>query len=140
MKGQSSFELFITLGIVFAFTVPVLFLIFSLTSSGYEQTSMAQADASARSLADSINFVYSQGPGAKRTILINAPAATNEIRVGDGEVVFELKTASGTFDAVSTTFATIEPSSPVKNNAKKGLFRLLVENRDGKVRVRDPDE
>ena len=84
MKGQSSLELLVTVGIVMAFTVPVLFLLLSLTSVGYENTAKAQADASTRSLAETMNFVYAQGDGAKKVLLLNVPASTEEIYVAGG--------------------------------------------------------
>ena len=48
-KAQASIELMVTLGVVLAFTIPVIFLLFSITSVGYENAAVAQADASARS-------------------------------------------------------------------------------------------
>jgi len=136
MKGQSSMELLITLGIVLAFTIPVILLLLSVTSVGYENTAMAQAEASSRSLADNMNFVYAQGPGAKRLILLNLPASTEEIYAANGEIVVRIKTSTGTSDAVSPTFAKIKRSDPI---TKKGLFTLVVQtNDDGEVELLEP--
>ncbi|MFH1520893.1 MAG: hypothetical protein ABID61_04560 [Candidatus Micrarchaeota archaeon] len=125
MKGQSSFELLISFGVVLAFTVPVLFLLLSVTSIGYEDASKAQADATARTLADTMNSVYAQGPGAQREILLNAPVSTQDIYVSNGEVVVRIKTANGDFDAVAPTIAKIH-SSPDSIGSKTGLFRVTV--------------
>lgn len=139
-RGQSSLELFITLGIVLAFTVPVLFLLLSITSVGYEKTSIAQAEASARSLSDTMNFVYAQGPGAKKLMLLNVPASTEEIYANGtlnepgGEAVVRLKTASGRFDAVSPTFAKISGGAQTAGQ-KTGLFVLCVKNTNGAVEL-----
>ncbi len=142
MKGQSSLEVLVTFGIILAFTVPVLFLLLSLTSVGYEKTATAQADASARSLADTMNFVYSQGPGAKKALLLNVPASTLEVYAAGGEAVVSIKSASGTQDLVSPTFAKIAGGrqttrDPIKGQAA-GLFVVLVENDGGEVKLSVP--
>ncbi len=139
MKGQASIELLITLGVVLAFTIPVLFLMFTVTSVGYEDTAVAQADASARSLADSINLVYGQGVGAKRVILLNLPAATESISIDDGEVVVSLMTSSGEFDAVAPTFAAVEYVPGPGDDERSGLIAVGIEafeDSEGAVLVR----
>jgi uncharacterized protein (UPF0333 family) len=133
MKGQSSLELLVTVGIVIAFTIPVLFLLLSATSIGYEDTAKAQADASSRTLADTMNSVYSQGPGAKRLILLNVPSATQEVYAKDGEAIIRIQTQGGTFEAASPTIAEISGDSQTIGK-KTGLFVVLVEtNKAGKV-------
>ncbi len=134
MKGQSTLELFVTIGVVLAFTVPVVFLLLSLTSVGYEDTAKAQAEASARSLADSINLVYTQGEGAQRDVLLNVPAATQAIYLkpndanNGGEVIIQIKTSSGTFEAASPIIAPIGTGSK-KIPDKSGLFKVHVSSK-----------
>lgn len=138
MRGQSSLELLVTVGVVLAFTVPVLFLILSVSSVGYEDTAKAQADASARTLADSMNSVYAQGPGAEREVLINAPPSTEAVYASGGEVVVRIKTAGGSFEAVSPTIARISPGSQVIED-KGGLFKVIIKtNIHGEVELIDP--
>lgn len=136
MKGQSSLELLITVGIVIAFTIPVLFLLVSVTSIGYEDTTKAQAEASARTLADTINFVYAQGDGSKRTVLLNTPASTERIYAEDGEVVVQIKTSAGSFEAVHPVIAEISGTQDI--GTKSGLFLIVVENHGGEVELIDP--
>lgn len=138
MKGQSSLELLITLGIVLAFTIPVLFLLLSITSVGYENTAIAQAEASSRSLADTMNFVYAQGAGAKRLLMLNTPASTEEIYASNGEAIIRIATSTGPSEAASPTFAEILGGSQTVG-MKSGLFVVVVENDGGKVRLRDPN-
>ncbi|NYZ77468.1 hypothetical protein H0O02_04105 [Candidatus Micrarchaeota archaeon] len=122
-KGQASMELLVTLGIVLAFTIPVIFLIFTITQVGYEDTAKAQADASARTLAETLNFVYSQGEGAKRSIVLNTPPSTESVTVANGEVTIRIKTSEGYYDGVYPTFAKMEggSSEPI---TKTGLFTV----------------
>jgi len=136
-------ELLVTIGIVLAFTIPVLFLLFSITSIGYESTAKAQADASARSLADTMNFVYAQGPGAEKVVLLNLPASADSLSTravaspaSGGEAIVSIHTSSGEFEAASPTFALLSPSnSPIP---KTGLFEVIVLNDNGKVKVFAP--
>ena len=133
LRGQASMELLITLGIILAFTVPVIFLLFTITQVGYEDTAKAQADASARTLADTLNFVYGQGEGAKRKILLNTPPYTESITVDGGEVVVRIKTSEGYYDGVSPTFAKVAITDPIE---RTGIFVVSVfGNSEGKVEL-----
>ncbi len=127
MRGQTSLELLVTIGIVFAFTIPVLFLLLSATSIGFEDTSKAQADASARTLADAMNSVYAQGPGASRVILLNVPSNTEEIVATESEAIVRIQTGAGIFEAASPTIAEISGDSQTLGK-KTGLFVLRIEN------------
>lgn len=138
MKGQSSLELLVTVGIVIAFTIPVLFLLLSFTSVGYEDTAKAQAEAASRTLSDTMTSVYSQGDGAERRVLLNVPASTEEIYVDDGEVVVSIRTSGGLFEAVTPTIA--ETSGAQDLSGKTGLFVVDIQNQNGKVRLIDPFE
>ena len=142
MKGQSSLELFVTIGIVLAFTVPVIFLLISVTSAGYENTAKSQADASARALAETMDFVYSQGSSApqgssaQREVLLNMPATTQSISASAGEVVVSIKTTGGTYDAAAPTIANISPV--VITKGLSGLMTLDVKDNGGEVVLSEP--
>lgn len=111
MKGQSSMEFLITVGMMLAFTVPVVFLLFTISQMGYEDTTLAQADASARTLAETINLVYAQGDGATKIILLNTPPTTKGITVSQqGEVDVTISTGRGDYTGIAPTFANIDPN------------------------------
>ncbi len=138
-KGQSSLELLATVGVVVAFTVPVLFLLLSVSSIGYEDTAKAQADATSRTIADSMNTIYAQGPGAQRDILVNIPPATQSVYASGGEVVVKIRTSGGEFDAASPTIAKIGSGS-MTVTGKTGLIRLVIRaNNRGEVELIDPN-
>ena len=138
MKGQSSLELLVTVGVVIAFTIPVLFLLVSVTSIGYEDTSKAQADAASRSLADTMNSVYAQGNGAQRELLLNVPPSTEQVRIVETaqgtEVIVSIRTSGGTFDSSSPSIARIKGFSQ-ELTKKAGLFTLCVRNDNGEVEL-----
>jgi uncharacterized protein (UPF0333 family) len=127
-KGQSSFELLVSFGVVLAFTIPVLFLLLSFTSVGYEDSAKAQADATARTIADTMNSVYAQGPGAQRHVLINTPVSTEQVYAANGEVVVQIQTSNGYFDAVAPTIADISTTyyNVTASGKRTGLFMVVV--------------
>lgn len=133
-KAQVSLELLTTLGIVVAFTVPVLFLLLSVSSAGYEDTAKDQADATARSLADSINIVYAQGDGARREVLLNTPSSTESVEVTGNEVIVRIRVSEGPYEGVSPIFANISSSFRPKD-PRAGLYPIVLENEKGKVKI-----
>ncbi|MCI0503111.1 hypothetical protein L0Y65_00195 [Candidatus Micrarchaeota archaeon] len=138
MKGQSSLELLATVGVVVAFTVPVLFLLLSVSSIGYEDTAKAQADATSRTIADAMNTIYAQGPGVQREVLVNVPPSTQSIRASANEVVVSIRTSGGTFDAASPTIAKIGSGS-MTVTGRTGLIKLVIRtNNRGEVELIDP--
>ena len=133
-RGQVSLEMLITVAAVIAFTIPVLFLLLSVSSVGHENAAKDQADATARTLADSINIVYSQGPDAKRTVLLNLPGSTESLNVTANEVIVRVKLSSGTYEAASPFFGKIGNTYFV--DKRSGLFPVeLKTGDDGRVDV-----
>ncbi|MEM3422181.1 MAG: hypothetical protein QXF35_00305 [Candidatus Bilamarchaeaceae archaeon] len=132
MKGQIAAEFFVTLGVVLLFTIPVVLLLFSISQLGYEDSTLAQADAAARSLAETLNLVYAQGSGASRIMLLSTPPNTESINIGNKEVTISIKTSKGFYTASAPIFASIDQQKVIK---RSGLFQLLVYNKDGKVSV-----
>jgi len=109
MKGQMSLEILITLGVILSFTLPVILLLLSVSQIGYETSSLLQADASASILSDSIDDLYSQGPGAKRLLSLSVPTNTESVRITDNEVIVRLKTSDGFYDGVAPIVADVSP-------------------------------
>jgi len=143
MRGQVTMETLVTLGMVLAFTVPLILLLFSFTSVNHEETTMAQADASARALSDSLNIVWAQGQGAKRSLLLNLPSSTEEVMLVSasggpgGEAVVRIKTSEGHYDASAPTIARVM-STHVSSGS--GLTEVIVSNENGFVVVRESGE
>lgn len=132
MKGQVATEFVVTFGMILLFAIPVIFLLFSISQLGYEDSTLAQADASSRALAETINFVYSQGGGAKRVLLLSTPPSTQSIVIGK-EVGINIATSKGPYSASTPVFAQVEPAI-IK---RSGLFPLEVRNEGNKVVVKE---
>ncbi len=134
MKGQSSMELFVTLGIVLAFTVPVLLLLLSINSVSYENTAKAQAEASTRTLSEATDFVWAQGSGAKRVVVLNLPTSTKSINATNHEIVITIKTSAGDFQAASPTVAVVNYQQVFDSqHEKSGLLPITLENINNQI-------
>ncbi len=129
-------ELFTTIGMVIAFTIPVIMLFFSLTNAGYDSSAKSQAAAISRTIADNINEVYAQGEEAQRELLLNMPSSTDSLRiigndnVEGGEVVVKLTVSGKTFESASPVFAKVETfesrDSDDPSGPPRGPYRLKV--------------
>ena len=132
MKGQISLEIIITLGVVLSFTIPILLLLLSVSQLGYEKSSLLQADAAAGILADSINDVYSQGPGAKRLLSLTLPTNTESVSISGKEIVIKLKVSNGYYDAVSPIAAKVKNVTLSRGGSFVAILRV---NNDLEVEV-----
>lgn len=133
-KGQVSIELLTTFGIVVAFTFPVLLLLLAVTQYGHENASMAQADATVRILADSIDSVYFEGVGAKKTVLLNLPSGTKSLQIKKNEIVLDLSTSSGQYQA-ATPFSGVIAAEYTETD-KSGLLTVTLQTNElGKVQI-----
>lgn len=132
MKAQISAEMLMTLGMILAFTAPIILLLLSVSQQSYESSTLSQADASAKILADNINDVYSQGIGAKKTILISFPVNMESLTIQNKEVVVKLKTSNGIYEVVSPIFAN---ATIGQINGKSGLLTIILENQKSEVYV-----
>ncbi len=124
MRGQISLELLVTFGILLAFTVPIIILMLTVSQYGYEDAARAQANAVSKTIADSINEVYTQGPYAQRVLSVALPSNTESLRIADNEVTLTLRTSTGVYEASSPFFAKVEPRLIT---GSIGLTRIVLE-------------
>lgn len=130
MKGQISAEMLISVGVVVAFTVPVLLLLISLSQFGFERSATLQADATAKSIAENVNEVYIQGANAKRAIFLNLPTGTKTVKVDNKEVSIRLAIGGGYYEASAPVFV---PADRFEINEKSGVYAVSMFNDGSKV-------
>ena len=133
LRGQSSMELLITFSVVLAFTVPVLLLLLTVSQYGFEKSSVIQADADARTIADNLNELSAQGDGSKREILLNLPSNTRYLNISNREVVIGVGLSSGIYEAAAPFYANV--SKDYYNNGISGLYSLSIEPGPAQVEV-----
>ncbi len=87
MKGQSAFEMFVSIGIILVLVVPIILLIFSSTNLGLEDIALYQSKAVSQQIADGINKVYLEGNGTEKLIYVFIPSYTSYINISGKQVI-----------------------------------------------------
>jgi len=132
MKAQASVEMMVTFALVITFMVPVLLLLLVASQYGAESASISQGQASSHLVADTINDVFTQGPGASKIILVNLPGNTQKFAISGKEVTITMKVGNGNYEAVSPVFGNV---GNFEIEAINGLFPLRIKNKGGVIEV-----
>jgi hypothetical protein len=109
-KGQAATEMLVTIGVILVFIVPILLLLLVGAQARFESLSHIQANSVVRIIADSINEVNIEGPGASKVIIVNVPTNTRYLNITENEVVLTLETSNGPTDVTTTFFGVINDS------------------------------
>ncbi|VVB98029.1 Uncharacterised protein [uncultured archaeon] len=97
MKGQSAFEMLVSVATLLAFSLPIVLLAFSISHLGLEDLSLFHSRSTVQLVSDSINEVYLQGGDARRTVLIDLPSNAMNLTVSGNSITIYLSTASGPY-------------------------------------------
>ena len=88
MKAQVAVEYLIIVSIAFMILIPLV-LYLNQTFIGYSDDSkLSKADETAKKIAHTADWVYSQGPPAKQTIEIFIPKDVDEISLNNKTIEF----------------------------------------------------
>ena len=128
MHGQATTEMLVLVGFALVFIIPIAFLFLSASSNELSKTSVMQAKATARAIADNAGEVYLQGPGARKYIVVNYPQGVTGASVGNGVVVLSLDSNGYRQDIVATTFANITGNLSGKRAAGLQTIKLVTSN------------
>ncbi|MFA6907525.1 MAG: hypothetical protein WC263_01735 [Candidatus Micrarchaeia archaeon] len=131
IRGQAMTEMLVLVGFALVFIIPIAFLFLSSSSNELSKTSVMQAKATARAIADTAGEVYLQGPGARKDIVVNYPQGVTGASVGSGAVVLTLDSNGYRQDIVATTFANMTGNLSGKRTA--GLQTIKLVNTDDNV-------
>ena len=127
-RGQATTEMLVLVGFALVFIIPLAFLFLSASNNELSKTSVMQAKATARSIADNAGEVYLQGPGAKKYIVVNYPQGVTNASIGNGVVVLSLDSNGYRQDIVATTFANITGDLSGKRMAGLQTIKLVNGN------------
>ncbi len=132
MKGQSAFEMFITVATLMAFSVPIILLATSTSHLKLEDVSLVHGRSLVQQVADGMNEVYLQGDGAERTLLLDLPSNTQNITITESTVTLYLSTNEGTYSITHPIFA----NTTYYSSSSTGLMTMVLRMGNGKVKVR----
>jgi hypothetical protein len=128
-KGQSATETMVTIGMVLVFVVPIVLLLLVGAQARFESLSHVQAGSCSRIIADSINEVYAEGPGASKVAIVNIPSNALLVGISENEVTIALSGRTGPSEVVAPFFGEVHEDSrfEVTNEAgatPAGLYPL----------------
>ena len=137
MKGQAATETLVTLGMLRVFITPILLLLLVGAQAEFESLSHVQASSAVRVIADSINEVYLEGPGASKVVMVNIPTNSKSLDIGNNEVTLLLETRSGYTDITTPYFGDLNETMQVvsaSGSVPVGLYPMKFKaNDEGKV-------
>ena len=144
MKGQAATEMLVTIGMVLVFIIPILLLLLVVAQLRFESLSEVQGSSAISIMADSINEVYIEGPGATKIVVVNLPTNTKNLTITKNEVIITLETRSGDSQFIVPFFGNVTGESIIitaGGRAPVGLYPLrFTNNKDGKVAITTPAE
>ena len=130
MKGQSSLEYFVIIGIVIIAISVVANLAWQENETS---TRVHKANIAVNSIAATADNLYAQGPGAKTTLNIIVPSgySSTTSSIGNKQIVFSLSTPGGNMDIIALTKANISGSPPTG----PGMRIIVLETIEGFVNI-----
>ncbi len=99
-KGQSALETMAMVGILLAFLVPLAILFLSSAGLRSQDLSLIQGKVLAQRISDEAGFVWYQGAGAKKVVLVQYPERLLNISFQDRQVVITLEGMRGGINQV----------------------------------------
>jgi hypothetical protein len=130
LKGQSSFELLITLSFGLAILLPIVALAFVQIASSNTSLSSTESQQSASKIAEVVGLVGSEGPPAKQLTSISVPPGVQNIYIGNlsngigHEIIFTIISPSGI--SYITAYTPINVSGNIKGITLPGIYLLNI--------------
>ena len=136
MKGQSSLEYIMLLGIILVVTIPLFY--YGISSSN-ELIRQNQAEDSVKTIVNTADNVYASGLGTRKIATITIPSGINSASVSENKFILNLSIFSGNSEFLDISKATLIATNDLLDRLKnKGTFHVSVENfkdSDGKIKV-----
>ena len=129
-KGQSSFELLLTLSFGLAILLPVVVIAFIQVSNANTSFGSAESQQAASNLASVASIVGSEGPPARVITSINVPPGVSSIYVGNTTggvgnlVIFVVDSAAG--PSYITEYVPVTVSGNLQGITTPGTYLINV--------------
>lgn len=133
-KGQTSVEITVILGIMLL--VLVIFLVANTNTSAIFQSKFSkdQVQNSLDSVASAAEFVYAQGSGAKKEVLITVPNSVQSASVGNRTLTFNLF-PTGDFESSVPVYKIVDFTISGSLPTSSGNYIIQVKSLGGYVNV-----
>ncbi len=129
-KGQSSFELLITLSFGLAILIPVVVIAFIQIANANTSLSAIESQQAASKLSNVATLVGSEGFPARQLVQVNVPSGVINIFVGDTnngvghELIFEV--VSPINSSYITTYTPVNVSGNLGSISSQGTYLVNV--------------
>ena len=112
MKAQVAVEYMIIVGFAIMVLIPYILYLNDLTTNYSTEKRLALAKNCVDKLGETIDWVFSQGEGAKTKIELLIPDGTESIQFINKTIILKIRTSSGISDVSYTAVANITGSIP----------------------------
>ena len=129
-KGQSSFELLITVSFGLVVLLPIVVLAFIQISTSNSSLAATEAQAAASKLASVATSVGAQGYPARQLVLVQVPPSVQNVYVGTQgngvghAVIFLISTSSGS--SYVTAYTPVSVSGNLGGISSQGSYLINV--------------
>ena len=131
-KSQISVEYMVIIGFVTLITIPLILIYHSFVQDSSTEITSTQVQQIAQKIAGAAESVYYLGEPSQTTLKVNMPSNVVSADLSAGyEVVFRVKTTSGTSDIVQNSPVNITGSLPTA----EGLYTITIKAKSGHVEV-----
>jgi uncharacterized protein (UPF0333 family) len=125
MKAQVAVEYLIIVSFALMILIPYVLYLNDLSQSYSETNKLTIAKNSVEKLGRSINWVYSQGEGAKMEIEILVPDGVESIQFLNNTVIWKVRTSAGISDIHYTTVTNVTGNIPQTPGYKVVLIQAF---------------
>ena len=114
MEGQAAIDYFSIISIAFMILIPLSIYVNQLLNNFRDDTRISLARDAVKRLGENADWVYSQGPPAKRSLRIRIPDGIEEVSLDNRTILFKVRTSAGVSDVYYETIPSLNGSLPDK--------------------------
>lgn len=115
MRAQAAVDYFSIVAVALLILLPLSIYINQLLNNYRDDTKLSHARDAVKKLGENVDWVFSQGPPARRKIEIYIPEGVEETSLENKTILFRVKTSAGISDVYYETVPELGGSIPSKN-------------------------
>ena len=130
-KSQISVEYMMIIGFVTLITIPLILIYHSFMQDSGDEIRSVQVKQVAQKIVDTAESVYYLGEPSQTTVKLNIPSNVILTNLSNNELVFKIKTRSGTSDIVQSSSVNISGALPTR----EGTYTLTIQAKSNYVQI-----
>ena len=131
MRGQAAIDYFSIVVIALMILIPLSLYVNQLLNNYRDDTRISLAKDAAEKLAENADWVFSQGPPARVSLLVRIPDGIESVSLENKTILFKVRTSAGISDVYHNTVANLTGSLPTKG----GEYRISLTAMDNYVNI-----